>query len=85
MNVEFNQLKDCFAGIYNGKRVLVTGHTGFKGAWLSQWLIELGADVQGLSLYVPSSPALFYELGWSGRLKNPEIDIRNEKIDQILS
>lgn len=41
---------DLYNGFYRGKRVLVTGHTGFKGSWLSIWLKELGADVIGLSL-----------------------------------
>lgn len=41
---------NLFADIYNGKRVLVTGHTGFKGSWLSLWLTELGAEVTGASL-----------------------------------
>jgi len=38
-----------FQGIYTGRRVLVTGHTGFKGSWLALWLHELGADVSGLA------------------------------------
>ena len=38
---------NLFADIYNGKRVLVTGHTGFKGSWLSLWLTQLGAEVTG--------------------------------------
>ena len=41
---------DLFDGFYKGKRVLVTGHTGFKGSWLSIWLHELGAEVVGVSL-----------------------------------
>jgi len=43
-------LTDIFEGIFAGKRVLVTGHTGFKGSWLSIWLHELGARVTGVSL-----------------------------------
>jgi CDP-glucose 4,6-dehydratase len=39
-----------FAGVYRRKRVLITGHTGFKGSWLALWLTELGADVIGVSL-----------------------------------
>ena len=41
---------DIFNEFYQGKRVLVTGHTGFKGSWLSIWLHELGAKVTGISL-----------------------------------
>ena len=39
---------NVFRNIYQGKKVLVTGHTGFKGSWLSLWLTELGANVVGL-------------------------------------
>ena len=42
-----------------GKNVLLTGHTGFKGSWLSLWLQELGANVTGYSVDVPTSPSLF--------------------------
>jgi CDP-glucose 4,6-dehydratase len=48
-----------FGGFFQGKRVLLTGHTGFKGSWLLVWLRELGADVCGLSLAPATSPALF--------------------------
>lgn len=41
---------DIFQGFYSGKRVLVTGHTGFKGSWLSIWLQEMGAEVIGVGL-----------------------------------
>jgi len=50
-------MKTLFGGIYNGKTVLVTGHTGFKGSWLSYWLQELGANVIGYSLNIPTSPS----------------------------
>jgi CDP-glucose 4,6-dehydratase len=46
-------------GFWQGKRVLVTGHTGFKGSWLSLWLAELGAEVSGYSVSVPTEPSLF--------------------------
>ncbi|NIV17359.1 MAG: CDP-glucose 4,6-dehydratase [Woeseiaceae bacterium] len=44
---------------WRGKRVLLTGHTGFKGSWLSLWLQDLGADVYGYSIDVPTSPSLY--------------------------
>lgn len=68
---------DAFGGIYRGKRVLVTGHTGFKGAWLCEWLLALGADVTGFSLPPPTQPALFDQLGLAGRLRHVVGDIRD--------
>ena len=50
-----------FLDFYSGKRVLVTGHTGFKGGWLSLWLKQLGAEVWGFSLPAPTQPN-FHEL-----------------------
>ena len=46
---------------WRGKRVLVTGHTGFKGSWLSLWLQAMGAEVSGFSLAPPTQPSLFVE------------------------
>ncbi len=43
---------------YKGKRVLITGHTGFKGAWLCQMLINAGAEVTGYALNPPTKPSL---------------------------
>jgi CDP-glucose 4,6-dehydratase len=47
-----------FNGFYKGRRVLVTGHTGFKGAWLSFWLKKLGANVWGIALPAPTKPSI---------------------------
>ena len=44
---------------YRGKKVLITGHTGFKGSWMSKLLINLGAEVTGYSLEAPTQPNLF--------------------------
>ncbi len=61
-----------------GKRVLVTGHTGFKGSWLSLWLSELDAQVSGLSLEPETQPSLFNQLQLEQRLKHHWIaDIRD--------
>lgn len=48
-----------FNNIYNKKKVLITGHTGFKGSWLAMWLLELGAEVAGYSLEPPTQPNHF--------------------------
>ena len=48
--------KNLFDGIYSGKKVLITGHTGFKGSWLALWLKRLGAEVIGYSLPPPTHP-----------------------------
>ena len=63
---------------WDGRRVLVTGHTGFKGAWLSMWLQSLGAEVTGLSNGIPTDPAL-YELARVGEAMKRElkIDVRD--------
>ncbi len=50
-------MKNLFGGIYNNKRVLITGHTGFKGSWLALWLTKLGAEVAGYALEPPASPS----------------------------
>lgn len=48
---------------WNGRRVFLTGHTGFKGSWLSLWLQELGAELTGYALEPPTNPSLFEEAG----------------------
>jgi CDP-glucose 4,6-dehydratase len=61
---------------WRGRRVLVTGHTGFKGAWLSQWLIELGADVSGFALAPATNPSLFSLLALENAMHSVIGDIR---------
>ena len=53
----------CFENSYYGRRVLVTGHTGFKGSWLVLWLKHLGAEVAGFSVDIPCTPSIFTVLG----------------------
>ncbi|HWF18218.1 MAG TPA: CDP-glucose 4,6-dehydratase [Verrucomicrobiae bacterium] len=68
-----------FNGFYQGRRVLVTGHTGFKGAWLSLWLKELGATVWGVSLPAPTNPN-FHEVIAEHTFKGEiECDIRDSE------
>jgi nucleoside-diphosphate-sugar epimerase len=66
-----------FNNIYRGERVWISGHTGFKGSWLSAWLLHLGAEVYGFSKDVPTQPSLF-ELGQlSNRLHHCLGDVRD--------
>jgi len=66
-----------FDGAYAGRRVLVTGHTGFKGSWLTRWLLELGARVTGYALDPPTDPSLFDELGLADEIDHVVGDIRD--------
>jgi len=66
-----------FGGVFRNKRVLVTGHTGFKGSWLSTWLLHLGAEVRGVSIDIPTSPSLFERAGLAGRLDHQVGDVRD--------
>ena len=63
---------------YCGKQVLVTGHTGFKGSWLSLWLKELGASVVGYALEPQTTPSLFTELNLKSHITSVIGDIRDE-------
>ena len=66
-----------FNNVYNGKKVVVTGHTGFKGAWLTLWLKMLGAEVMGISNDVPTSPSMFEILGLEHEIEHRFLDIRD--------
>ncbi len=68
-----------FNDIYRDKRVLVTGHTGFKGSWLCEWLLSLGAEVYGLALEPNTEPSLFVQLGLANRVHHTIADIRDPK------
>lgn len=74
MNLYIKDIKD----IYKNKKVLITGHTGFKGSWLSLWLLELGANVIGYSLEPPTEPNLFDSI----KLKNKITHILGEVRDE---
>ena len=65
------------ASAWHGRRVLVTGHTGFKGGWLSLWLHQLGADVTGFALPAPTKPSLFEQARLAELLNHIEGDVRN--------
>lgn len=67
-----------FDNIYKGKRVLITGHTGFKGSWLCTWLLDLGATVAGYSVDVPTEPSHFEALALTDRIEHFQGDVRNK-------
>ena len=74
-----------FAATYQRRRVLVTGHTGFKGAWLSAWLVELGATVGGFSKDVPTTPALFTAARLAERIEHHDGDVRDRaRLAEVL-
>lgn len=71
---------DMFNGVFRGKKVLVTGNTGFKGSWLTAWLLMCGAEVYGYSIDVPTEPAMFDVLGLRERIHHRFGDIRDRKM-----
>ncbi|OYV58490.1 MAG: CDP-glucose 4,6-dehydratase, partial [Acidocella sp. 21-58-7] len=66
-----------FRDAFRGRRVLVTGHTGFKGSWLSTWLQELGAEVAGYSVDIPTTPANFEALQLADLVQHHIADVRD--------
>lgn len=66
-----------FNSIYKDKKVLVTGHTGFKGSWLTKWLLMLNAEVYGYALEAPTNPSLYEQLKLDKSIRSVINDIRN--------
>jgi CDP-glucose 4,6-dehydratase len=77
MNQQPTTLSQQLQKAFRGKRVWLSGHTGFKGSWLSEWLLQLGAVVHGYALAPDTTPALFDQLGLEGRLEHEVADIRH--------
>ena len=75
--MENMELKTNFNGIYSGKKVLITGNTGFKGTWLTEWLNELGAHVIGISDCIPTEPSMYSLLETKNRVKQYFNDIND--------
>ena len=69
----------AFNNVYSKKKVLVTGNTGFKGCWLTTWLLMMGADVYGYSHDIPTNPSMFECLSLSDRIHHYFGDIRNRE------
>ncbi|MEO7861581.1 MAG: GDP-mannose 4,6-dehydratase, partial [Nitrospirales bacterium] len=74
-----------FGGVYHGKTVLITGHTGFKGSWLALWLQLLGARVIGYALPPITEPSLFRLANLQERLTHVAGDIRDaDRVRDVL-
>lgn len=70
---------------YKGRKVLITGHTGFKGSWMCETLLEAGAEITGYALKPPTSPSLFELAGLCDKITSIEGDIRDlDKLEKIL-
>jgi len=77
---------NLFGGVYAGKKVLVTGNTGFKGAWLTAWLLQMNAKVYGLSKDIPTTPSMFEVMKLRERITHFEEDVRNaEAVNKIIA
>ena len=69
-------MMDALAGYFRDRHVLVTGHTGFKGAWLCEWLLAMGARVTGVGLPPETRPSLFEQLRLAERVNHHLLDVR---------
>src|SRR4051794_19871357 len=65
---------------WTGRRVAITGHSGFKGTWLAHWLVELGAEVTGIALTPPIEPSLFDASGLRRRIDSRIGDVRSREL-----
>ena len=71
-----------FNNIYKGKKVLITGNTGFKGSWLTIWLLKLGANVYGISKNIPTEPSMFNETNLKNKVTHYKDNVRD--LDSIV-
>jgi CDP-glucose 4,6-dehydratase len=65
--------------LLTGRRVWITGHTGFKGSWLAAWLASAGAEVHGFALDPPTKPSLFETIGLASRIRDVRGDVRDRE------
>ncbi len=70
-------MQQAHPDFWHGKRVLLTGHTGFKGSWLSLWLQSLGANLRGIALEPPTDPALFEVARVAAGMEHRIVDVRD--------
>ena len=71
---------------FKNKKIIVTGHTGFKGAWLTFWLKKLGANILGISYNFKTKPSIFNTLNLTKGVKSKDLDIRNlKKLNKVIN
>src|SRR4030042_5965640 len=76
---------DGIKKFFKNKKILITGHTGFKGSWLTQILLNWGADIIGIALKPSTDPSLFDSLDIKKEINNYFVDIRNfKKVKEII-
>ncbi len=79
-------MTELFNGVYKDKKVLITGNTGFKGGWLTVWMLNLGAKVYGIADQVPTEPSLFELLNLRNRITYFEADVRDlGRMEEIVA
>ena len=80
------RLMEFNLSFYKGKKVLVTGHTGFKGSWLCKILLKFGAEVAGYSLEAPTNPSLYELTDLNSKINSVIGDIRDfEKLSKVFA
>ena len=72
-------MKNKLKKFFRNKKIIVTGHTGFKGSWLTLWLSLLGAKVTGISIGYPTTPSHFKAISLKDNINHKSLDIRNFK------
>jgi CDP-glucose 4,6-dehydratase len=74
-----------FHEVYKNKKILITGHTGFKGSWLTTWMLNLGAEIIGISKDIPTTPSMFEVLKLEEKIQHHLIDICNfDALNKII-
>ena len=70
---------------FHRKKILITGHTGFKGSWLTFWLEKMGAKICGISKDIPTKPSLYKVLNLEKRIQDKRMDIRDlSKLKSVI-
>ena len=72
-------MSDKFNKTFKNKRIVITGHTGFKGSWLTFWLHQYGTSILGISQNIHGKPNHFKELNLKKKIKSVYLDIANQR------